>query len=289
MPKLLIPLLKLLSFLPLWLLHSLSWLCYLLLFHAFKVRRKLALKNITASFPEYSEAECLELAKNHYKSTCMVIAETIKSLSISKHDIKNRVIFKNLSALEDYLDNDQSVIIVTAHHCNFEWALSACALHLKYPVDAVYRRQRSDWLEKIFYKLRTRFGVIPLPMETFVAESVKRSKITRVLVMAADQSPKRDDKPYWQHFLNRETAFHTGTEKIARAFKYPIVFMSLKRTRKGYYQATLKLLAEPPFAEDPNQIMRLYISELEAQILENPRDWLWTYRRWKLKKPLATS
>jgi len=285
MPKLLIPLLKLLSFLPLWLLHGLSWLCYLLLFHAFKVRRKLTLKNIKASFPEYSESECFDLAKNHYKSTCMVIAETIKSLSISKHDIKKRVIFKNLSALEDYLDNDQSVIIVTAHYCNFEWALSACALHQKYPVDAVYRRQRSDWLENIFYELRSRFGATLLPMETFVVESVKRSKITRVLVMAADQSPKRDDKPYWQYFLNRETAFHTGTEKIARSFKYPVFFLSLTRTRKGFYQATLKLLAEPPYSNDPNQIIKKYIAELEALIQESPKDWLWAYRRWKLRKP----
>ncbi len=284
MSKTIILFLKLLSFLPLWLLHSLSWLSYLLLFYVLKVRRKLTCKNIKTSFPNFSESECLELAKNHYKSTCMVIAETIKSLSMSKQDIKKRVIFKNLSVLEDYLDNDQSAIIVTAHYCNFEWALSACALHLKYPVDAVYRRQRSDWLEKIFYELRSRFGATLLPMETFVAESVKRSKLTRVLVMAADQSPKRDDKPYWQHFLNRETAFHTGTEKIARAFKYPVFFLSLTRTRKGFYLATLKLLAEPPYSDDPNQIIKDYITELEALVRENPQDWLWAYRRWKLEK-----
>ncbi len=105
--------------------------------------------------------------------------------------------------------------------------------------------------------------------------------------MAADQSPKKGDTPYWQYFLNRDTAFHTGMEKIARAFKYPIIFMSLKRKSKGYYQASLKLLAKPPFTEDPNQIMRLYISELEAQVRENPKDWLWAYRRWKLKKPVC--
>lgn len=285
MTKILIPSLKFLSLLPLWLLHGLSWLSYLLLFYVFKVRRGLTLKNIKASFPEYSESECLDLAKNHYKSTCMVIAETIKALSLSKQEIKNRVEFKNLYILENYLEQDQSAIIITAHYCNFEWALLACAQHLKYPVDTVYRKQRTDSLEEIFYYLRTRFDVTPLPMETCVAESLKRSKITRMLAMAADQSPKKEDTPYWQNFLNRDTAFHAGTEKIARAFKYPIIFMSLRRTRKGYYQATLKLLAEPPFNEDPNQIMRLYISELETLVRECPKDWLWAYRRWKLKKP----
>jgi len=214
----------------------------------------------------------------------MVIAETIKALSMSKQEIKRRVEFTNLHILEEYLENDQSAIIITAHFCNFEWALLACTQHLNYPVDTVYRKQRSDSLEKLFYYLRTRFDVTPLAMETCVAESLKRSKITRILAMAADQSPKKNDDPYWHYFLNRDTAFHTGTEKITRAFKYPIIFMSLKRMRKGHYQATLKLLAEPPFDNKPNQIMRAYISELESLILESPKDWLWAYRRWKLKK-----
>lgn len=279
--------LKLLSFLPLWMLYSLSWLFYLLLFHVLKVRRTLTLNNIAASFPNYSDAERFNLAKHHYKNTCMVIAETIKSLSLSKDEIKQRVEFTNLHVLEQYLDKDQSAIIITAHFCNFEWALLACAQHLNYPVDTVYRKQRSNTLEKLFYYLRTRFDVTPLPMETCVAESLKRSKITRMLAMAADQSPKKNDVPYWQFFLNRDTAFHTGTEKITRAFKYPIIFMSLKRTRKGYYQATLKLLAEPPYTQEPNQIMRAYVDELESLILESPKDWLWAYRRWKLKKPVS--
>ncbi len=283
----LIPFLKVLSLLPLRVLHGASWCGYVLLFHIFNVRKTLALANIKASFPNYTDDECNNLAKKHYKNTCMVIAESIKSLSLSKEEIKNRVEFTNLHVLEEYLEQDQSAIIITAHFCNFEWALLACAQHLDYPVDTVYRTQRSETLEKLFYYLRTRFDVTPLPMETCVAESLKRSKITRMLAMAADQSPKKNDDPYWQTFLNRDTAFHTGTEKITRAFKYPIIFMSLKRTRKGYYQATLKLLAEPPYLQEPNQIMQAYIAELEALILDSPEDWLWAYRRWKLKKPVS--
>ena len=285
MQKTLVFLIRLLSFLPLWLLHALSWIGYILLFHVFKVRRKLTINNIKSSFPEYSDEEVTQLAKNHYKSTCMVLAETIKALRFSKQEIKNRVEFKNLHILENYLEKGQSAIIVTAHYCNFEWALLSCAQHLNFPVDTVYRKQRTESLEEIFYYLRTRFDVTPLPMETFVADSLKRAKITRMVAMAADQSPKKDDTPYWQFFLNKDTAFHTGTEKIARAFKYPIIFMSLKRTRKGYYQASLKLLAEPPFPKDSNYIMRIYIKELESQVKDNPKDWLWAYRRWKLEKP----
>ena len=279
-------LLKLLSLLPLSVLHVLAWLLYLLLFYVFKARRKLALKNIQSSFIHYSQPECLRLAKNNYKNICMVILENIKSLSLSKYELKKHITFTNLQLVENYLEKDQSIIIATAHHCNFEWALAACAQAINYPVDVIYRKQKSDLFENLFYKIRTRFDVNPLPMETCIAESIKRSKITRVLAMAADQSPKIDDTPYWQHFLNRDTAFHTGTEKIARAFKYPILFMSLKRTSKSFYEASFKLLAEPPFVKQENDIMQRYIQELENLVLTEPADWLWPYRRWKIERPL---
>lgn len=228
----------------------------------------------------------MQLAKNHYKNACMVIVEIIKSLSLTKTQIKQRVEFKNADLLEKYLAKDQSVIIVTAHYCNLEWALLACSQHVNYPIDIIYRAQRVAWIESLLYELRTRFSITPLPMETCIAESVKRSKITRIVAMAPDQSPKIIDTPHWQTFLNRDTAFHNGAEKIAKAFKYPLIFMSMKRTRKGYYEATLKLLAEPPYPAQSNEIMHRYVNELETLIIKNPQDWLWAYRRWKINKRL---
>lgn len=275
---------KLLSLLPLPILYGISWLLYLLLFYVLGIRKKLSLQNIQSAFIQYSESECLALAKDHYKCACMVIIEIIKSFSLSKAQIKQRVVFKNLEVVEKYLEKDQSVIVVTAHHSNPEWALLACAQHINYPVDVIHRTQRVTWIHKLFYKLRFSFGITSLAMENCIAETIKRSKITRVLAMAADQSPKKNDDPYWANFLGRDTAFHTGTEKIAKAFKYPVIFMSMNRIRKGYYEASLKLITEPPYSKRHNDIMHLYVQKLEKLVTENPKDWLWAYRRWKLEK-----
>ena len=289
MPNILPQFIKFLSILPLPILYGLSWIAYIFLFYILAVRKNLTLQNLEKSFVNLSDTERLQIAKNHYKSTCMVIAETIKAINLSKEQIKQRVQFKNLDLLDQYLSNNQSIIIVTAHFCNFEWALLACAQHSNYPVDIIYRTQRVPWLEKLFFDLRSQFGITPLPMETCITDSVKRAKITRVIAMAADQSPKQNDTPYWQIFLNRDTAFHTGTEKIAKAFKYPILFMSLKRQQKGYYEASFKILAEPPYTLAPNEIMQRYIRELETLVKDSPKDWLWSYRRWKMIKPVYDS
>ncbi len=278
-------LIKIFSKLPLPILHGLSWLVYILLFHVLKVRRKLTINNLKGTYTEFSDTEILQLAKSHYKSACIVFAETIKAFNFSKQQMKERVTFKNIDVLKKYLDQNQSVIIATAHYCNMEWALLSSAQHIDYPVDTIYRSQRTPMLEKLFFELRTKFDITPLPMETCIADSLKRAKITRIIALAADQSPKKTDIPYWQTFLNRDTAFHTGTEKIAKAFKYPIIFMSMKRTKRGYYEATLKLLTEPPYPKEPNYIMEKYVVELETLVNSSPKDWLWAYRRWKLEKP----
>jgi lauroyl/myristoyl acyltransferase len=36
----------------------------------------------------------------------------------------------------------------------------------------------------------------------------------------------------------------------------------------------------------PNEITERYARACEADVLNSPADWLWSYRRWRLKKPL---
>jgi KDO2-lipid IV(A) lauroyltransferase len=39
-------------------------------------------------------------------------------------------------------------------------------------------------------------------------------------------------------------------------------------------------------AVGPNEITEKYARACEADVLRSPADWLWSYRRWRLKKPL---
>ena len=36
----------------------------------------------------------------------------------------------------------------------------------------------------------------------------------------------------------------------------------------------------------PNAVTERYARACESDVLESPADWLWSYRRWRLKKPL---
>jgi hypothetical protein len=60
--------------------------------------------------------------------------------------------------------------------------------------------------------------------------------------MNADQAPVSTDKRYWTQFLGQDTAFYVGAEQIARATRLPVLYVRVRRIRRGYYEAELQPL-----------------------------------------------
>jgi Kdo2-lipid IVA lauroyltransferase/acyltransferase len=77
-----------------------------------------------------------------------------------------------------------------------------------------------------------------------------------------------------------------GTEQIARAMRLPVFYVSVRRVSRSHYEADMQQLWDGREILDPNQITERYARACEADVLRSPADWLWSYRRWKLKKPL---
>jgi Kdo2-lipid IVA lauroyltransferase/acyltransferase len=104
-----------------------------------------------------------------------------------------------------------------------------------------------------------------------------------VLAFIADQSPV-PEYAYWTHFLNQETCFFNGYDKIARKKNYPVVLAYLIKVKRGKYIMKVELLSQNSSTLKENEITELYIRRLEQIITANPENWLWSHRRWKHKK-----
>ncbi|MFM8964044.1 MAG: hypothetical protein ACKOGD_09420, partial [Sphingomonadales bacterium] len=52
-----------------------------------------------------------------------------------------------------------------------------------------------------------------------------------------------------------------------------------------YYSVQLELLVENSLTLPYQELTRLHLQKLEAQILRNPARWLWSHKRWKHQKP----
>ena len=106
----------------------------------------------------------------------------------------------------------------------------------------------------------------------------------KALVIAADQSPGSKNSKVWTKMLNQETAFFQGIEFLPKITNSKVYFMSMKRILRGSYTVEFKLLSSPPYDKNKLQILPLYASNVEDLIKERPHEWLWSHKRWKLKK-----
>jgi KDO2-lipid IV(A) lauroyltransferase len=99
----------------------------------------------------------------------------------------------------------------------------------------------------------------------------------------ADQTASRENA-YWTTFLHQDTAVFTGPEKLAVKFNYPVVYMNVRRLRRGYYDVFPELLFAEPKNTTMDEISEAFTKRLEREILIDPSIWLWSHRRWKHKR-----
>jgi len=275
--------LKLLSKLPLSVLYLFSGLVYFLLYRLTGYRRKEVAAHLKQAFPEKNDQQREQIAKSFYRNLADVMVEAIHSANMNEQEFARRVEHVNLDVLKPLIDRGSSFILLAGHCNNWEWLLLSTCIKLPIPMDVVYKPLHSESSDKFMYETRSRFGVDPIDLKDFAAEVLKRKGSQRVYSILADQRPSMDGRAHITQFLNRETRFFIGPEKISQFVKIPVVFVKMTRVARGRYQVAFEILAEPPYVKkrDHYPVTEQYVRALEQQIKDSPEGWLWSNRRWK--------
>lgn len=279
-------LLRAFSRLPFPVLYLLSDLLYRLNRAVIRYRYDVVEGNLRNAFPDKGDEEIGRLRDEFFRNLADVVVEAVKGISISPDALAERVIFEDIAIVDRLVAQDRAFILLAAHHCNWEWPMLSLARRLPRPLGAVYQPLHNERVNAFMLKTRSRFGATPIAGKNLLAELARRKNEIGVLALVADQVPTRSEELYWTRFLNQDTAFYVGVEKLARITRFPVMFMHIRRVERGRYAARFKLIAEPPYARDGHDIVERYARETEAMILDAPSAWLWSHRRWKYKKPI---
>ena len=176
-------------------------------------------------------------------------------------------------------------MLLAPHYCNW-WLFLAGGPRFGFPIDTVYQPHRIKSLDRFLVASRSRFGGRPIPRKEFVYELLKSAGVPRGYSLIADQMPKRHERKHWTRFLGRDTAFYVGADQIARFLDAPVVYVAMRRVRRGHYVVRFEMLAEPPYdAGGHEEIMERFARRTEQAALESPADFLWLQKRWKYPKP----
>jgi KDO2-lipid IV(A) lauroyltransferase len=279
--------LKPLSFLPLSILYYLSDVIFFLLYHVAGYRKAVVTKNLRNSFPDKSTAEIDVIRKAFFRHLCDVIIESIKLFSISEQELSMRFRVVNPKVLNDYYHQKRSIILVTGHYNNWEFAGISLNLLFLHQAIGIYSPLSDRFFNRKMAESRTKFGVqIITKAEVRDSFNTNRNKLT-ITVFGIDQSPTYSKRVHWTKFLHQDTAVHVGTELFAKKYDYPLVYIRIDKVKRGHYEARLELLHDNPKSTGSGEISDLHTRHLEKIIIERPEYWLWSHKRWKRQKTEA--
>ena len=279
-------LLKALTRVPLPLLYTWSALVYFVAFRVLRWRRDRAELDIANAFPGKSADERAVILRRSYRNLADTLFEAFWGYGASADALRRRVTIENPELVTACVDAKQSVILLTAHFGNWEWLSLATGAHFDIAIDVVYQPQRVEAVDRFLREARARFGSRFVPRKDFIFDLLSRAGQPRVYALIADQTPKGKDPRQWTRFLEQDTAFFLGAGKIARFLDAEVLYVTMRRLRRGHYSVRLTPLAEPPYDEGADSmVVERYARMLEHDIRENPADWLWLQKKWKYAKP----
>jgi len=287
-----------LSLLPFWFLYGVADVLALVLYRVVGYRRRVVRENLARSFPEKSEAERQQIERRFYRNLADILVETIKLCSMSAEQLARRFRYgASEVVITTYLEQGQTVLILGSHMGNWEWMLpAACGAYAPHRIASAYKPVSSWFAEALLTYLRTRAGGQLIRMQDVGRDVVRNRSVPRALCMIADQTPPGGEIQFFTRFLNQDTPFFVGGDKLAAGFRFPTFFLEMRKVRRGYYEATPHLIYDglTPLPapsrrdlDDPTQhpITERFARALEENIRRSPAEYLWSHKRWKNARP----
>lgn len=276
-------LIRVVSYLPFSVIYLLSDFFYLIIYHVVGYRRKVVYQNLKNAFPELNETQRKSIEKKFYHHLCDVFLETTKLVSFTEAELKKRVKIKNSERYYELIKQGRNISVVFGHYHNWEWFAQALPIYTPITTYGIYKPLHNKIFDKLFYDMRTRHGIVALPMQTSMRTLIKNSSTQFSIAIIADQTPTSSDTNYWTCFLNQDTPVFMGTEKISKHFNSVVAFMDITQVKRGYLEFEFIILAENSNELKEFEITELHTRYLEKRIKEKPEFWLWSHRRWKHK------
>lgn len=280
-------LLHLTALLPLRVLYLCADMLYFLIYKVARYRRHVVRENLEACFPDKNAAELRRMEKDFYRHFADLFVETIKLLHISDAAMSRRMQFEGLDIIDNLTAEGRDVAVYFSHCGNWEWAPSV-TLHASHTADIdycqVYRPLRSRVFDAVMLRIRSRFGSLSFPKSTVLRDLLllRRQNIVSVTGFMSDQKPSHGDPTVPLMFLNRPTAFISGTETLVRRMKMAAVYWDMEKLSRGHYRIICRLITDGTTTSESGSVTKTYASMLQMTILRNPSIWLWTHKRWKI-------
>ena len=267
--------------------YWLSDILFLFAYYVVRYRRNVTRNNLSRAYPELGESRRKELEKAYYRHMCDLLIEGIHNLYARPQNIMKHYRFVNREVVNRYYEQGQSIVLMSSHYNNWEYMITSLNFQVMHHGVGVGKPLQDKSVASYITRRRGRFGteIVDQTNVRQVMDFYHQHHVPVAYMMLSDQSPSNEHKSFWTMFMNQETPFLYGAEYFARKYNMPVIYYSVKKVSRGYYEVTFTPLCENPGEVPQYTITSRYVKMLQDTINAQPEYWLWSHRRWKRIRP----
>ncbi len=252
------------------------------------IRKSVVLQNLQLAFPEKSERQRKQIARNTYKTFGQTFFEFVRAPVRTREELRRRVRLHNRHLLKESYETGRGTLLMTGHFGN--WEIAACAIvDLGYPLVVIARKQRNRQVDELINYYRRVSGIETVPLGMGVREFLRALRQNKFVAILADQDAHREG--VFVDFFNRLSATAPGPAFFALKTGAHIIFTTCVLNKDDTYDITFEKIDTQDVPTDTQEaikaITQKHVSKLEEKIRAWPHHWFWMHRRWKTPPPAA--
>lgn len=278
---------RLMAMLPFRALYVLSDCMYVLLHDVVRYRRKVVRMNLQNSFPEKSQKELRNIEHKFYHYLCDYLVSEVKLAQLKPQSIIDRMSYDNLDVFADRAEQGRDIALLIPHYGFYEWLINLkFFVPEKYQILHIYKPLHNPYIDEMLKRMRSKFGGVNVAKHSTVRSVIKLHKdgANFGVGFITDQSPNKTEAKYWTTFLNQDTVFMDGAEKIAKMLDMSVLYADIHYIKRGYWQVHFDVITDAPNKTKDGEITEVFARKLEQTIRRDPSYWFWSHKRWKIKR-----
>lgn len=257
-----------------------------LAFDGLKIRRNMVLKNLKYAFPEKTEKEIQQVARQAYVNQARNVIELLRiPLIRDEQDARELLDIHADESFYKTMSQNRGAVVVSAHLSSWE-AIGVCAGLLLRPLHLIVKPLKNKRLDNTLNHLRTLHGNKTIHKDRALRVGINALESGGIVVILGDQAKRKAG--FSMCFLGRQASVSLGPAFLTLKAGVPLFVEKCKILENGKYLLDIREIFTSDLTctrEDIRTLTIRYTRELEDFIRAHPQEWLWLHNRWKPPKP----
>lgn len=252
-------------------------------FYVLPIRKDVVFDNLKHAFPDLTSKEIKNIAYGSYKNFAVTLVEILCLPWTTINQLKKEVQFNNLELVEKKVQENNGLILLSAHFGNWEYVAISAGLQLNKKLSVIVKSQRNPYVNDWMNRARTQWTNIVVPLGASIRNIYSELLNKGIVALVADQRGPEDSIKL--EFFGRKTSVYTGPAILSLKMNSPIIYgISIRQPDYSYKAEIIEISREDLPVEQEEKVKVLserMLNYLEKTIREHPEQWFWMHKRWK--------